>query len=75
MDWFLYDRDLHDERVNLRLEAYLGFCQISMMELENLNETQAHSEPTQTSRMELFAKIFNGLKPLTIFGKRSTLDV
>ena len=34
-----------------------------------------HSEPSQTSKMELFAKIVNGLKPLTVFVKSSILDV
>ena len=29
----------------------------------------ADYKPSQTSRMELFAKIFNGLKPLTTFSK------
>ena len=34
-----------------------------------------NEEPFQTSKMERFAKIVNGQKPLTIFAKRSTLDV
>ena len=36
---------------------------------------EAYSEPYQTSKMERFAKIVNGFQPLTIFGKRSILDV
>ena len=28
-----------------------------------------YSEPSQTSKMELFAKIGNGFQPLTVFGK------
>ena len=34
-----------------------------------------YSEPCQTSKMELFLKIINGRKPLTIFAKSSILDV
>ena len=32
-------------------------------------------EPSQTSKMELFVKIINGIKLLTIFTKSSILDV
>ena len=37
--------------------------------------SEAYSEPCQTSMMKLFAKIVNGLKPVTIFGKNSILDI
>ena len=37
--------------------------------------SEAHPEPSQTSKMEFFVKIVNGLNPLTIFGKSSMLDV
>ena len=37
-----------------------------------LVESETHSESSQTSKMERFAKIVNGL---TIFAKRSVLDV
>ena len=36
---------------------------------------EAYSEPCQTSKIELFAKIVNGFQPLTIFAKSSVLDV
>ena len=36
---------------------------------------EAYSEPCHTSEMKNFAKIVNSFKPLTIFAKRSTLDV
>ena len=36
---------------------------------------RAHLEPCQASKVELFAKIANGSKPLTIFAKISILDV
>ena len=36
--------------------------------------TEADLEPQQTSKMELFAKIVNDLKPLTICAKSSILD-
>ena len=35
------------------------------------NLSKIHSEPCQTSKMEFFAKIVNGQKPLTIFTKSS----
>ena len=40
-----------------------------------LLSAERHSEPSQTSGMELFMKTVNGLKSLTIFVKRSILDV
>ena len=36
---------------------------------------EAYSEPSGTSKMEFFAKIVNGWKPLTIFAKSSILDI
>ena len=36
---------------------------------------EAHSEPSQVSKMDLFAKIVKGWKSLTIFAKSSILDV
>ena len=36
---------------------------------------QLHSEPSQTSKMELFVKMLNDWKPLTIFVKSFILDV
>ena len=36
--------------------------------------TDAYSESSQTSKMELFAKKINGFQPVTIFAKNSTLD-
>ena len=35
---------------------------------------EAYSEPCQTSKMELFVKMINGWKPLTIFAKSSISD-
>ena len=35
--------------------------------------TEAFSEPCQTSKMELFAKIINFFQPLNIFGKKLRL--
>ena len=37
--------------------------------------TEAYSESRQTSKMKLFAKLFNCWKPLTIFAKYFILDV
>ena len=36
---------------------------------------EPHSEPCQTFKMELFAKIVNGFQTLTVFAKSSILDV
>ena len=43
MDWFLYDRDLRNERVNA--EEYLGPCQLSTIKLfcENNQQVKASS--------------------------------
>ena len=35
----------------------------------------AYSEPSQPSKLERFVKLVIGLQPLTIFAKRSILDV
>ena len=37
-------------------------------------KTEAHSEPSWTSKMELFAEIVKNFHPLTIFAKSSALD-
>ena len=39
------------------------------------NLSKIHSESWQSSKMEIFAKIVNYQKPLTIFVKSSSLDV
>ena len=39
------------------------------------NLSKMHSKPSQTSKMEIFAKIVNYQKPLTIFVKGSSIDV
>ena len=36
---------------------------------------ESYSKPCQTSKMKRFAKTVDGRKPLTIFSKRSILDV
>ena len=38
-------------------------------------QTETYLEPCQISKMECFAKIINGFQPLTIFARRSILDV
>ena len=37
--------------------------------------SETYSEPSQTFKMELFAKIIGCIQPLTIFAKRSILGV
>ena len=41
----------------------------------SLLSVERYSEPSQTSEMELFTKTVNGLKPLTVFAKKSILDI
>ena len=36
---------------------------------------EVSSEPCQTSKMEFFVKIVNGLKPVVIFARKSILDI
>ena len=45
------------------------------LSLSSLSKTKvkAYSESSQTSKIELFAKIFNGFHPLTVSAKNSTL--
>ena len=38
-------------------------------------DVDTYSEPSRTSKMELFAKIVKGFLPLTTFAKTSILDV
>ena len=40
-----------------------------------LRELEVYLEPCHTSKMDRFAKIVNSYKPLTIFAKRSILDI
>ena len=47
------------------MSAYDLYCAIS----------ETYLAPYRISRMEHFAKVVNGQKPLTIFAKRSILDV
>ena len=49
MEWLLYDMDLHHERIKW------------IIELLNYWISEAYLEPSQTSKMELFAKIVNGV--------------
>ena len=37
--------------------------------------SEAYSETSQKSKMELYAKMLNGFKPITIFAKYSILDL
>ena len=40
-----------------------------------INTAEAHSQPCLASEVELFAKMVNSLKPLTIFARSSILVV
>ena len=57
--WLLYNRVFRHKRVKANLER----------------STETHLEPSQTSNMELFAKIINGLCPLITFAKNFIWDV
>ena len=49
-----------------------------LLKLKNEGEeylTKVYSEPCQTSEIIFFVKIVNGFQPLTIFAKRSILNV
>ena len=49
--------------------AYVKRSHVSLLELwqKNVNNPEAYSEPSQTSKMECFVKIVNGWNLLTIF--------
>ena len=52
--------------------------QIGLTDFKKNNTTsrpEAYSKTSQTSKIELFKKIVNGWKPLTIFAKSFILDV
>ena len=60
------------------LSTPLEYVSITCFELGSSFATlfkKAYSKPCLTSEMELFAKIVNGLKPLTVFTKSSILDL
>ena len=52
--------------INLLLTYLINF---------KLRELEVYLEPCHTSKMDRFAKIVNSYKPLTIFAKRSILDI
>ena len=49
------------------------FLKKKQIEKKILIFLEAYSEPSQTSKMEFFAKIVNGFQRIAIFGKDSTL--
>ena len=57
--------------LNIRARVFLHHCVM----LQNMLWTEVHSEPSQACKTELFAKIVNSWKALTIFVKGSILDV
>ena len=57
---------------------YLKLSSITSITLNffsGYHTVEEYSEYCQTSNMDRFGKTVNGFKPLTIFPKRSTLDV
>ena len=52
------------------------FCQQgSTLWITGILSAKAYSKSCEASKIECFAKIVNGFKPLTIFAKRSILKV
>ena len=47
----------------------------TLLNIRNIDVSEAHSEPYQISKTTLFAEIVNGWKPFTIFVKSSILDI
>ena len=68
MDWFLYDKGLHHERLN---HSFHGKNFEVTRKLERFCiAAEAYSKSSQTSKKELFAKKVNVFQPLTIFAKK-----
>ena len=65
MDWFLNDRDIRHERANKILSLIDSGDMIS----------EAHPGPPQTSKIERFATLVNGWKPLTNVANLFILDI
>ena len=51
------------------------FISSSWTSINPAHNTETYSEPCQTSKMEFFAEIGNGWKPLTSFTRNSILDL
>ena len=47
----------------------------TVMHMHPQQFSKAHSEPSQTTKMELLAKTVNRLQPLTVFPKSFVVDV
>ena len=57
---------------NKQLEIWLHLEIFSKLLLGYNSST--YPQPSQTSKIKLFVKLFNGFQSLTIFAKSSTLD-
>ena len=55
------------------MNVYPFLSKQKLREMKFLSE--AYSEPCQTSKIVRFTKIVNGFEQLTIFAKRSILDI
>ena len=53
------------------------YCMVRFFKksVKKISHTEAYSEPYQISKMERFGEIVNGFLPLTIFAKRTILDI
>ena len=72
-DWVLKTSVLHKQQQQQQ-KRKLNSNKFNAFEViyKTMN-TDAHSEPTQISKIELFAKVVIGFHPLTIFPKRFIL--
>ena len=59
----------------LRTNCLSVFDHFVGLAFKGLKDWNIYSEPCQTSKLELFAKIVNGVQPLTIFAKIFIIDV
>ena len=86
MDWFLYYRDLHHERVNPDSNIgsdieilHLGLNILLVLSYFNnfpkISRAVRGVSKIQTSKMARFATIVNGCTWLAVFPKHSILDV
>ena len=71
---FLYsERKADSELFNVFLSLFKNYMKFTLMPSKPFNTFKCFQ--SQTSKIELFTKLVNGLQPLTIFNKILILDV
>ena len=74
----VFEIHAHFKMVILKLEQFLNYVIQRIARsftFKYFQKTEVYLEPIQTSKMELFVKIVNILRPLTILTKSSILDL